>query len=184
MLVSYRGRGLVLQCAQTLRSFYTSTFHPLRDKAGPKENISTTVTDIAASAASKCIWADVDAGITLGSIYADPLPGLKEALHSDKLAVLLLTGLLAIALLIVPPPLLRRSRMGPLRTLPGWAWNPFAEAGFFFLVRLLALLIVLLRAALLAPTFSALLVLLLTLIGHHVLLEIRSMVTLPFAESS
>ena len=177
MLVSYRGRGLVLQCAQTLRSFYTSTFHPLRDKAGPKENISTTVTDIAASAASKCIWADVDAGITLGSIYADPLPGLKEALHSDKLAVLLLTGLLAIALLIVPPPLLRRSRMGPLRTLPGWA-------GFFFLVRLLALLIVLLRAALLAPTFSALLVLLLTLIGHHVLLELRSMVTLPFAESS
>jgi hypothetical protein len=69
--------------------------------------------------------------------------------------------------------------MGPLRTLPGWAWTPFAEAGFFFLVRLPALLIVLLRTALLALTFSALLVLLLTLIGHHVLLELRSMVTLP-----
>ena len=53
----------------------------MRDKAAPKENISTTVTEIAASAVSKCIWADVDAGITLGSIYADPLPGLKEALH-------------------------------------------------------------------------------------------------------
>jgi hypothetical protein len=81
--------------------------------------------------------------------------------------------------------------MGPLRTLPGWAWTPAAEffflthlAGFIFLVRLLALLIVLLRAALLLPTFSALLVSLLTLIGHHVLLEVRSMVMLPFAESS
>jgi hypothetical protein len=71
--------------------------------------------------------------------------------------------------------------MGPLRTLPGWAWTPFA--GFFFLVRLLALLIVLLRAALLLPTLFVLLVLLLTLIGHHVLLEVRSLITLLFVES-
>jgi hypothetical protein len=67
-----------------------------------------------------------------------------------------------------------------MRPIWAWivcAWTPLAG----FLIRLLTLPIVLLlaAAALLLAAFSALLVLLLTLIGHHVLLEVRSTITLP-----